>query len=424
MVAYRLNYKTGDLIDSRYRIRKNLGSGSYGDVYLVEDSAGEKFALKLLRLWEVSGELHESLACKFRQEYSVARLSSEYLVHSLAIGEVQGNPYILMEYCPQGDLSKMLGKEVPDLPHYAHDILEGLHALHTAGKIHRDMKPENVLFRPNGKLALTDFGIVGEMDKSKRMSEVGWLKKRPRQALGSPLYMAPEMVERMGGGITYLPTIDLWSFGVMMYELLSGGTFPFGKVEQISDLPKYQERARRGKWDAEKLKNASDSGDWVYIIGKCLEPDYRKRYQSALEVLRDMSDMVEISPEHERERKSRSAHITHIEITQGGNVGVRCNLCDLLTGRGRMLRVGREKTNDIVLMEQGSAYVSRFHFTLERSADGTYWTVRDGQWRKDEHRWSPSTNGTYINATLVTTEGQKLFTGDIITAGEYKLKVE
>lgn len=72
------------------------------------------------------GDLHEGLIKRFEQEYKVMRISSEYLVHSLDFGVVQGNPYILMEYCPQGDLSKFISKDLSRLPYCAHDILEGL----------------------------------------------------------------------------------------------------------------------------------------------------------------------------------------------------------------------------------------------------------------------------------------------------------
>ena len=112
MVAYHLVINIGDLFDGKYRVINKIGSGSYGDVYKVTDSEGGTFALKLLRLWEIMGDLHEGLIKRFEQEYKVMRISSEYLVHSLDFGVVQGNPYILMEYCPQGDLSKFIGKDL------------------------------------------------------------------------------------------------------------------------------------------------------------------------------------------------------------------------------------------------------------------------------------------------------------------------
>ena len=431
MIAYRLDIKTGDLIDGKYTVIDRIGSGSYGDVYKVKDVRGNNYALKLLRLWEVSNELHDPLVAKFDQEYKTGKLTSEYLIHSLDFGVVKGNPYLLMEYCSSGDLSKLIGKDLSQLPSFAHDILEGLHTLHSEGKVHRDLKPENVLIRNNGKAALTDFGVVGEMDQSKRMSEVGWWKKRPKQVQGTPLYMAPEMADRVGGGVTYLPTVDIWSFGVMMFELLTGSSFPFGNIEKIEDLPTYQEKAKKGKWDTDKLKSVPNGNDWFYIIDRCLAPNYRERYQSALEVLQDMKPMIgNVNPIHKKERLSRNPNISKLIITQGDNLGTTYILSNILNGHRRMLHVGRKlEDNDIVLPENNSTYVSRYHFTLEKSKDGSFWTIKDGQWIKSERAWVTSTNGTYLNATPVIThsdgkDGLKVFTGDIITVGEYKIKVE
>lgn len=425
MIAYRLDIKNGDLIGDKYTVVNQIGSGSYGNVFKVKDIRGNDYALKLLRLWEIPNDLHGPIVAKFEQEYKTGRLSNEYLVHSLDIGVVKGNPYVLMEFCSLGDLSKCIGKDLSRLPDYAYDILEGLYALHSEGKIHRDLKPENVLIRNNGKAALTDFGVVGEMEQSKRMSEVGWWKKRPKQVQGTLLYMAPEMASRMGGGVTYLPTIDIWSFGVMMYELLTGGSFPFGDIEKIEDLPAYQEKARRGIWDMSKLRFVPNGNEWLHIIKHCLIPNYRERYQSVLEVLQDMKPMIgNMNPVHVRERLSRSTSISLLVVTQGDNLGISYALNHYLKNQGRMLRVGREDNNDIVLPESNSTYVSRYHFTLEKSKDGSFWIIRDGQWQKTEKRWVTSTNGTYLNTTPITQEGLKVFTGDIITAGEYKIRVE
>ena len=189
MIAYHLSIKNGDLFDGKYHVIGQIGNGSYGDVYKVLDHKGEVYALKVLRLWEIMGDLHEGLIRRFEQEYKVMRISSEYLVHSLDFGTVQGNPFILMEYCPKGDLSKFISQDSSKIALYACDILQGLYALHREGKVHRDLKPENVLLRQNGKAALTDFGVVGEMEKAKRMSEVGWWKNKPKQTFGTPLYM-------------------------------------------------------------------------------------------------------------------------------------------------------------------------------------------------------------------------------------------
>lgn len=428
MIAYRIDYNIGDVVDGKYTIVKQIGSGSYGDVFLAEDALRQTCALKQLRLWEVQNDMHEGLLEKFEQEYRTARISSDYLVHSLDFGVVCGNPYIVMEYCPRGDMSKLVGTDMACLGSYAHDILEGLHVLHREGKLHRDLKPENVLIKPDGRLALTDFGVVGEMDKSKRMSEVGWWKRRPKQAMGTPLYMSPEMMNRTGGGVTYLPTVDLWSFGVMMYELLTGGSFPFGNITQIEELPRYQNRAKHGDWDRSRLLASPYGADWLRIVEGCLAPDYRRRYQTATDVLADLrgirgTELLHMSA-HLDERMSRSTQISRLVVTQGGNLGTTFTLQSMLHGYGRMLRMGRESDNDIVLPESQNMYVSRYHCTLERAADGSFWMLRDGQWNRAMREWVPSTNGTYLNSAPVDCHGLKLFTGDIITAGEYKIKVE
>lgn len=425
MIAYHLNIEKGDLFDGKYLVVGKIGGGSYGDVYKVSDSSKNVYALKLLRLWEVMGDLHDGIVSRFEQEYNVMRISSEYLVHSVDFGVVQGNPYIVMEYCQKGDLSHFDGKDTTLLCNYAHDILEGLHALHREGKVHRDLKPENVLIRDNGKAALTDFGVVGEMEKAKRMSEVGWWKQKPKQAFGTPLYMSPEIYYKAGGGVTYLPMVDIWSFGVMMYEMLTEGSFPFGNIESVEDFPHYMEKAKNGRWNRNLLQNVPNGTEWTYIIGKCLEPNQKNRYQGCVEVLQDMSPMIgSVNPAFLEERASRKPNITRLVISHGENLGKVFVLNQYLTTGGRMIHVGRETDNDIILTESYTSYLSRYHFTLEKSSDGVFWTIRDGQWQKSERRWVTSTNGTYLNATPVTSAGMKVFTGDIITAGEYKIKVE
>ena len=114
MVAFRLDLKDGDLIEGKYRIVKSLGSGSYGDVYLVEDRQG-RYAMKILRLYDEPSELHDDLIRYFRQEYDTAQLSGNYFVRSLAYSEVKGNPFFTMEFCENGDLLKYVGKNTSDI---------------------------------------------------------------------------------------------------------------------------------------------------------------------------------------------------------------------------------------------------------------------------------------------------------------------
>ena len=193
----------------------------------------------------------------------------------------------------------------------------------------------------------------------------------------------------------------------------------------MEDFPAYINLAKQGRWDRDRLRCVKDGEEWTPVIGRCLEPNQKDRYESVIDVLQDMKSMVgPVEQMMVSERLSRKANISSVVVSQGDNLGERFHLLSLLSGRRRMLHVGREKDNDIILHSTDSSYVSRYHFTLEKSEDGTFWTIRDGQWQKEERRWVTSTNGTYINATPVPLEGIRLFTGDIITAGEYKLKVE
>ena len=108
MIAYRCDYNEGDLIDGRFRVERKLGTGSYGNVYKVRDAGDRVYALKLLRLWDVPAEIHEELVKRFEVEYRVSRTNSEYFVRSYEYGNVSGNPYFTMEYCPGGDLATLL----------------------------------------------------------------------------------------------------------------------------------------------------------------------------------------------------------------------------------------------------------------------------------------------------------------------------
>jgi serine/threonine protein kinase len=423
MVAQKLYLKEGSIVDGKYVIVKAIGSGSYGDVFLVRDSH-RQYAMKVLRLFDVLSETRDNLVKYFKQEYETAKMPGDCFVHSLEYSEIEGNPYFTMEFCSNGDLAKYVGRNTSLLPRLARDILIGLHDLHTGGKIHRDLKPENVLVRENKRAALTDFGVVGNKDPKKRLSRGLF---RPRQRFGSPLYMAPEMNDLKGGGVTYLPTIDIWSFGVMMYELLTFGSFPFGDPQNEAELPDYQINAKKEVWNRQKLREAPFGSEWLPIIERCLRADYRDRYQNVIDVMRDLEMRVASSSSgFQIDRPSRSASVTRIVITQGEGAGTAYRLYDLIEGKGRMIRIGRSVENDVVLNVdlEGDTYLSRHHFTIECSRDRHFWMVKDGQWDIKSREWGTSTNGTYLNATPVTSEGQRLYTGDIITAGEFKLKVE
>ena len=370
--------------------------------------------MKLLRLWDVPDGIHDELVKRFEMEFRVSHTNSEYFVRSYESGHVNGNPYFIMEYCPGGNLSQLGEKALDNLTKISHDILRGLHELHSSGLVHRDLKPENVMIKENGIAALTDFGIVG--DKNGRMTSKNW-RGRPRQVFGTYLYMSPEQADREAGGVTYLPTADIFSFGVMMYEIITQGSFPFGELKDQKDLLPYQANAKKGIWNYKLLRQSSIGVQWERIIRKCLMADYRLRYHSVQEIIADIPDISWSGGSH-------TGEVKRIIITLGSEIGKEFILSDLLQNSKRMLRLGREYDNDIVLKETLSSYVSRYHFTLEMDKDGTSWYIRDGQWRMDQKQWVPSTNGTYLGPVKLRTERTKLSVGDVITVGDIKILIE
>ena len=433
-VVDRCDFQPGNVIDGRYSVRKSLGEGSFGAVYLVEDGRGEKYALKLLRLWEVPAEIRQPLMDRFEMEFKTGQIDCDNLVRSLSYGIVGGNPYIVMEYCPGGDLEPLLGKPDSRTPQICQDILIGLNALHDRGKVHRDLKPENVLFKQNGKAALTDFGISG--DRTHRMTQRNIFGK-PNQIFGTYAYMPPEQVTRARGGATVLPTTDIFSFGVLVFQLLTG-QLPFGTLESHNDLAEYQKRGKDGIWNRGLLQNVPNGKQWTRMIEGCLTPDFKERLQSVQEVSRlvpqttppyghpsysggegNTPRAVRMVQSYAPQQQTRGFQL---RILQGEEYGKTYNLSQMADAGRRILTVGRQAGNAITVKSDFSDFMSRFHCTIER--DGGHWVIRDGQWRKELRQWVNSTNGTYVNAKPVTQNGFYLKTGDIIAIGDVTMRFE
>ena len=108
----------------------------------------------------------------------------------------------------------------------------------------------------------------------------------------------------------------------------------------------------------------------------------------------------------------------------GVELGRQYVLSQLLHNGKRMLRVGRETDNDIVLKEDNTSFISRHHFTLELDRNGVTWYVRDGQWNVEQKQWIPSTNGTYLGPVRLGTDRTKITVGEVITTGNIKILIE
>ena len=421
-MADRVDFSIGEQADGKYTIQKMLGEGSFGKVYKVTDNEQHTYALKLLKLWEVVPDLRDQLTARFDMEYETGKIDSPYLVHSYGHGRVHGNPYFLMEFCPKGDL-KGLNNQA-DWNTVGQQILLGLQALHARGKVHRDLKPENVLIKQDGTAALTDFGISG--DCNKRMTERNILGK-PLQMFGTYAYMPPEQINPPRGNATVLPTTDMFSFGVMMYELLTG-QLPFGTLNDENDLVMYIKNAREGNWNRSPLTLSHYGTMYRPIIEGCLCPDYKRRLQTTEKVL------TLLPQSHIPQHPSYDSFVTpaqvrglQLRIMQGEEYGKTYDITALASHR-QILTMGRDDMsvhNAIPIKEEQSQYISRKHCTLEYDQHEGIWFIRDGQWdRNSIGGWKSSLNGTYVGSKEVTQEGYYLQVGDIISIGDTKLRVE
>lgn len=427
IVANRCSFNCGDTIDYKYDVLSVLGEGNFGIVYLVQVHGGAKYALKLLKLWEVPSEIRSPLVSRFDMEFETGRINSNYLVHSLEHGFVEGNPYIVMEYCPGGDLYKLSSIQNLNISKVASCILYGLKSLHECGKVHRDLKPENVLQKQNGDFALTDFGISG--DRNKRMTERNILGK-PTQIFGTYAYMPPEQVNPKREA-TVLPTTDIFSFGVMMYQLLTC-ELPFGELNDERSLIPYLKNGREGKWNRKLLSSTQTGREWENLVDGCLRPDFHDRFQNVDEVLKTVPHLYKPIA-HEFSDDSFQRKVVNgllLRIMQGDDYGTIYKLDDLIFNKHNSIltlgRMGVGIKNDIPIREEHSCYVSRKHCTLELDYDIGEWIIRDGQFDPGTIAscWKNSTNGTYVNSSDVGLGGTIIKPGDIISIGDTKLRVE
>lgn len=418
----------GEIINSRYKVVSLLGEGSFGHVFKVTDFSGNVYALKLLHLWDVPSDIRQPLIDRFEMEYRTGRITSDYLVHSVDIGYLAGNPYIVMEFCDGGDLCSKLKSDPALTLKYARDILFGLNDLHMNGKVHRDLKPENVLIKSNGTAALTDFGIAG--DRNKRMTERN-IFGRPYQVFGTYAYMPPEQVNRARGGSTVLPTTDIFSFGVMVYQLVTG-KLPFGKLDDQNDLVWYQKRGKAGEWDRMTLYQVPDGRLWERVIEGCLHPDYKLRLQNVSAVMNLLPNIVPVQSYNQKPVPSppvrkviKAGNGCRLRVLQGIDHDKVYDLSAMVRQNRRyLLTVGRGEDNSIQLVDFQSFYTSRYHCTIEVGQNLDTANIRDGQWSAEDRCWRPSSNGTFVNSTEVSMAGQRLEEGDIVTVGEITMRFE
>lgn len=218
-----------------YRLVRRIGRGGMSSVYLgVRKTDGRLIALKVL---EPRGEMETEQMLRFVREYTLlSRIDNPNVIGISDQGFSNEHAYIAMEYFENGDLrSRLHGPMVPDAAVKAMLQLAGaMEAIHALGIVHRDIKPENLMVRADGSLVLADFGIAKTVASS---GAAQVLVTQQGSLMGSPSYVSPEQI----AGHELTPSSDLYSAGVVFFELLTG-TRPYQGANTL-ELLKMHARA-------------------------------------------------------------------------------------------------------------------------------------------------------------------------------------
>jgi class 3 adenylate cyclase len=199
-----------------YRLTRKIGAGGMTEVYLaLRESDNLPVVLKVL---DAAGKTTSEHLSRFIQEYTLlSTIVDPHVIRIYDQGFTDDHAYIAMEYFERGDLRSELkqGMTQARVLEVVAQVARALGAVHARGIIHRDLKPENIMLRPDGSVALADFGVAKSMLQPENMALA---ETRHGDVVGTPYYLSPE--QAAGQNIT--PATDLYSLGVMMFEMLTG----------------------------------------------------------------------------------------------------------------------------------------------------------------------------------------------------------
>ena len=265
----------GTILGHKYCVQELIGSGGMAHVYrAVNLTTHRTVAIKMLK--EEYIDDGEFLRRFEREAKAVLHLSHDNIVRAYDVGEAEGLPYIVLDYV-EGQTLKQIIVENGPMPArlavaLATQILDALNAAHTAGIIHRDVKPQNVIITPSGKAMLTDFGIARDVTAT-TVTFAG------STILGSVHYLSPEQAK----GKPVTEASDLYSVGVMLYEMVTGRVpFDSDNTVAIALMHLHDDPTPPNQLNPKVSPALND------VIMRALSKDLNKRYATALEMSRHL----------------------------------------------------------------------------------------------------------------------------------------
>ncbi|MFN0109515.1 MAG: alpha/beta fold hydrolase [Blastocatellia bacterium] len=312
----------------RYEILSLIGAGGMGEVYLARDTQLERnVALKLLS--ERYTDNTDWLRRFVREAKAASALNHPNIITIHEVGEADGIHFIATEYIEGKTLRHQLAagrmKPIPAL-NVAAQLASALTAAHTAGIVHRDVKPENIMLRPDGYVKLLDFGLAKPTEASPLRTEsasLAQLNTDPGVIMGTVNYMSPEQAR----GYSVDTRSDVFSLGVVMYEMLTGRA-PFEGLTTSDVIVAILDR------EPSRLSQTLDiPAELERIVGKSLRKDRNERYQTIKDFHLDLKSLHQelearsrlgdsLAGEPVKERKSGDltspVHTDVVGVTTGG----------------------------------------------------------------------------------------------------------
>jgi eukaryotic-like serine/threonine-protein kinase len=291
-----LELAPGATFADRYLVIEDLGKGGMGKVYKVLDKEiNEKVALKLIKP-EISSD--RQTIERFQNEIKITRrITHKNVCRMYHLGRENDTYYITMEFIRGENLKKII-RMTHELSlevalNMARQVCDGLIEAHRLGIVHRDLKPQNIMIDEEGDVRIMDFGIASSIETKGATL--------PGMMIGTPEYMSPEQID--GSGVD--ARSDIYSLGIIIYELLTGKT-PFSGETPWSVAIKHKNESPH---DPREL-NPRIPEAMSRVILKCLEKKKEKRYQSAEELLADLVNIGEQYTRTETRLKAKQATAT------------------------------------------------------------------------------------------------------------------